>query len=132
MSDPSGFNAWLQRNRTAVIIGGAVAVLLVVAGGASTNSGGTEPTDCGQASATCLPEQSGGDGTGGGVPGGDGSGTGGGVPSGDGGGFDMDEWRRRQAEDDERQRERIRTIREEEKCAREDGGNDVVSIHTGC
>jgi hypothetical protein len=59
----------------------------------------------------------------------------GGVTAGpaDGGGtVDMDEWRRRQAQDDEQQRRRIETIREEERCRNDDGTVDTVSIHTGC
>jgi hypothetical protein len=48
------------------------------------------------------------------------------------GGVDMDEWRRRQAQDDIEQRQRIDTIREEERCRNADGTEDTVSIHSGC
>jgi hypothetical protein len=54
-------------------------------------------------------------------------------PSSPGGGFDMDEWRRGQARDDEAQRQRVETIRETQRCRDpETGATYEVSIHAGC
>ena len=50
----------------------------------------------------------------------------------DSGTVDMDDWRRRQAEDDEIQRRRVDAVREEEPCRNTDGSVDRVSIHSGC
>ena len=55
-----------------------------------------------------------------------------GVTGGGDSGVDMDAWRRRQAQDDIEQRQRVDTIREEERCRNSDGTEDTVSIHTGC
>lgn len=55
-----------------------------------------------------------------------------GGPTADSGTVDMDEWRRRQAQDDEAQRRRVDAVREEEPCRNSDGSVDRVSIHSGC
>lgn len=102
--------AWFAKNRTAVLIGCGVVALLAVAG--SGNEGGSGPQQ--------QPPQQ--------PDGGPVYGGGGGAGDGGGGGVDIDEWRRRERASDEAQRERVRTIREEERCA--DG--NTVSIHTGC
>ncbi len=63
-------------------------------------------------------------GGGGGVRGGGGGG---------GGGVDMDAWREEQRREDRRQRERIDTIREVERCYDPETGRTYeVSIHVGC
>ncbi len=46
---------------------------------------------------------------------------------------EMERWRRAQAQDDAAQRERIRTIREVERCYDSETGRSYeVSIHVGC
>lgn len=52
---------------------------------------------------------------------------------GGGGGFDMGQWREEQREDDRRQRDRIDSIREVERCYDPNTGREYeVSIHVGC
>jgi len=142
MTNPSGdqFRAWFEKNKTAVLVGVGVAALIVVAGGA---------TESQQAPPPQQPPRS--DGAPPGPPQGyppanpqdggypqeqqpsyDTQGPGPAPVSTPPSGIDMEERRRTEAADDERQRERIRTIREEEKCRRADGSEDVVPIHVGC
>ncbi len=153
MGDPNrnDLQGWFQRNQKAVLIGGAIALLLAAVGsGSEISSGGDyqQPSQpCGgpnQPSCSQGGDQGGG-GTGYGDQGSGGTGygdQGGGGQSGGGpvagggspsdGGVDMDQWRRDQERSDREQRNRIDAIREEERCRRSDGSNEVVSIHTGC
>lgn len=100
---------FVRNNKLAVGIGGAVLLVLAFSGGGETSA--TDPS------------------------GGGGSGPysdGGGAGSGGSGEVDMDAWRRRERADDEAQRRRIESIREEERCRNSDGTVDTVSVHTGC
>jgi hypothetical protein len=94
---------WLKRNKVAVGIGVAVLALVALSDG-----GGTPAASSGDAPAPLAGD----------------------AP---GGTIDMDEWRRRQRQDDREQRDRIDTIREVQRCYDPDTGETrEVSIHDGC